>query len=129
MRTCIKCNQEKQATDYYIRKNKSNNNICKKCSVQRWRNDPDSKRNSQLKNRHNITLIQYNQMFTNQSGNCAICNINQIKLKRRLAVDHCHKTGKIRGLLCERCNVSLGNFNDNVETLKNAILYLSKNHS
>ena len=46
-------------------------------------------------------------------------------IKYKLAVDHCHKTGKIRGLLCGGCNTSIGSFEDNPELLKNAIKYLS----
>ena len=60
-------------------------------------------------------------MLSNQSGHCAIC-IN--KDKRKLAVDHCHKTGKIRGLLCSNCNQGLGMFKDNLDFLGRARNYL-----
>ena len=46
----------------------------------------------------------------------------------QLVVDHCHKTGKIRGLICDSCNVGLGRFKDNIDNLKNAIKYLEKNN-
>jgi hypothetical protein len=54
-----------------------------------------------------------------QKGLCAIC-----KQKRHLCVDHCHVTKKLRGLLCRQCNVSLGLFKDNLDTLKNAVSYI-----
>lgn len=80
-----------------------------------------SKRKSDLKSRYNITLKQYNQMFENQKGCCAICGIHQSKLDKSLGVDHNHITGKIRKLLCCKCNSAVGTY----ETLGNKIkLYL-----
>lgn len=73
---------------------------------------------------YKLTDSKYGQMFTNQNGLCAICNG---KCNRRLAVDHDHKTGKVRGLLCIRCNFLLGYAKDNEEILENAILYLRTN--
>jgi hypothetical protein len=65
-------------------------------------------------------------MFTKQDGRCKICNIVQEELIKALAVDHCHTTGKVRGLLCRECNLMLGNANDNIENLKAAIAYLEE---
>ena len=65
------------------------------------------KRKYQLK-RYNITLDQYNEMFNKQEGKCAICQKHQNELKKILYVDHDHKTGEVRGLLCKNCNVALG---------------------
>jgi len=79
-----------------------------------------------LKRKFGITPEQYDLMFTMQNGYCAICNIHQSKLKYRLAVDHCHTTGKVRGLLCSACNKALGVFNDSITTLNVAIKYLEK---
>jgi len=79
-----------------------------------------------LKKNTGATVEQYNQMFTNQNGNCAICNRNQSEFPIRLAVDHCHNTGKIRGLLCMLCNTALGRFNDDAEMILKAYKYLSK---
>ena len=64
----------------------------------------------------------YNAMWLAQDGKCAICR--QVCIKA-LAVDHCHKTGKIRGLLCMRCNTALGMFKDDPALLLKAIEYLS----
>ena len=58
--------------------------------------------------------------------NCQICGRHKSEFNKGLAIDHCHKTGTIRGLLCYICNTSLGRFNDNIKSLENAILYLKK---
>ena len=77
-----------------------------------------------LKHYYNITLEQYDVMFEIQNGVCVICGPPE--LMRRLSVDHCHETGKIRGLLCQRCNRAIGLMEDNVQNLHNAIKYLDK---
>lgn len=70
-----------------------------------------------------MTLKQYDEMFEKQSGVCKICgDIN--KSGRRLCVDHDHKTGKIRGLLCCACNSLIGYAKDDLLILKSAINYL-----
>lgn len=86
-------------------------------------------RNNTLKYKYGINIKEYNKMFENQKGLCAICNNSEIRLNnrgniRKLCVDHCHKTGKIRGLLCSNCNYLLGIAKDNIQTLSNAIKYL-----
>lgn len=62
-------------------------------------------------------------MFNDQEGLCAICR-RQIGFTRETHVDHCHLTGKVRGLLCSGCNRALGGAEDNVETLRRMIAYL-----
>ena len=69
--------------------------------------DPDRERNRKLLQRFGITLDEYNNMHDVQNGLCKICG-NPEDLDRRLAVDHDHKTGRVRGLLCFKCNVFLG---------------------
>ena len=64
------------------------------------------------------------QLFIRQDGCCAICGIPEKELKRRLAIDHCHTKGHIRGLLCTRCNFVLGFAKDNPYILQSAIDYL-----
>jgi len=65
-------------------------------------------RRNLLKLNYNITIDEYDKMFRHQQGCCAICGIHQTELKKRLFVDHDHKTGKVRGLLCPNCNRRLG---------------------
>ena len=77
--------------------------------------------------KYGITLEQYNAMFTVQNGCCLICNEHQTVSGKELSVDHCHTTGKIRGLLCSNCNLMLGFAKDNVEILSNGIQYLKNN--
>ncbi len=90
----------------------------------------DYKRDHYLKKTYKISLIDYNCMLEEQSKVCAICNNKETTLSsshsrvRPLAVDHDHRTGKIRGLLCTKCNAILGYCDDDIYILKNAVNYL-----
>lgn len=75
---------------------------------------------------HKITPEQRKSLLAKQRYQCAICGVNQSSLKRRLAVDHDHADGEIRGLLCSNCNLGLGLFKDRPEILAAAIRYLSE---
>lgn len=79
-----------------------------------------------IKKLYGLTLEQYNDMLVNQVGVCAICK--EKPADRRLSVDHNHKTGKVRGLLCRNCNTALGGFKDSVLILKSAIEYLGRDY-
>ena len=82
-------------------------------------------RKRELNSKYGITPQEYNEKLKQQNGGCAICGgIN--KNSRRLAVDHCHKTGKNRGLLCNNCNSVLGWAGDSIGVLASAIQYLNK---
>lgn len=87
-------------------------------------NFSDKKANSRLLREYGITLDQYNQMFEEQEGKCAICGKHQSELKFALAVDHNHDTGEVRGLLCRKCNTGIGLFDDNKSLIHNALTYL-----
>lgn len=93
--------------------------------------NPDKTKNTKLKTSFSITLDEYNEMLIEQNESCAICKNKETHMRngkiRTLVVDHCHKTGKIRQLLCNNCNIGLGQFKDNVNLLNNAISYLN-NH-
>ncbi len=67
---------------------------------------------------------EYDELFEIQDGVCAICK--KPDRSRRLSVDHCHETDKVRGLLCRECNAGLGYFQDDSETLRGAADYLEK---
>jgi hypothetical protein len=75
--------------------------------------------------RYNVTPEQYKELYESQNGCCAICNSSLPTQGRKINIDHCHTTGKVRGLLCNNCNVGLGNFHDDISVLQSAIDYLS----
>jgi hypothetical protein len=82
------------------------------------------RRESDLKRKYNITPEEYNRIFEEQEGKCKICETPQSELKKRLAVDHCHHSGKVRGLICSRCNTGMGNLRDDPKLLEKAKQYL-----
>lgn len=73
--------------------------------------------------RYGITPNEYDELLESQNGVCAIC-LQECKSGRRLAVDHDHKTGAVRGLLCGSCNRAIGNLQDDPEVLQRALDYL-----
>ena len=77
---------------------------------------------------YGLTLEQYHRMFEKQEDRCGICKRHQSEFKKRLFVDHCHETGKVRGLLCFKCNNLLGQANDDPSILQNAIEYLKEHN-
>lgn len=115
---CKKCNQKQPVDNFpYLLTNSSY--ICRSCH-----------RNRLLKHdlkKLGCTIEQYEQLYTKQNGCCAICGTtighkSKNGHSARLAVDHCHTTGKIRGLLCGNCNRGIGCLGE--ENLQNAINYL-----
>lgn len=72
-----------------------------------------------------MTREQFDSLVLLQGGKCAICRADKPSGRGEWHVDHDHETGKIRGLLCHRCNVGLGHFADNVQILTDAVLYLT----
>lgn len=81
-------------------------------------------RSSALRLKFGISLEDYNQMLDNQNYSCALCSRSAFLFNNQLAVDHCHETGRIRGLLCVGCNTSLGYLGDNEESLIKALNYV-----
>lgn len=140
-RICIQCLQSKPlATSFDNHKRR-----CRKCvsanQMARKKADSDyrermnrSYRKHQLKKKFGMTPADYNRLFHSQGGCCAICRrpetgkhprgVNGIA---RLAIDHCHKSGKVRGLLCMNCNHLLGKAKDDPMILNAAATYLLAN--
>jgi hypothetical protein len=81
--------------------------------------DPEAVREKYLKKTYNLSLEEYAKMLKEQNNVCWIC-----KQKKSLVVDHDHDTGKVRGLLCNLCNTSLGGFKDSRDSLLKALDYL-----
>lgn len=143
---CNKCNKRKLKTKF----SKCADNwhglmyFCRKC-MRKWAldvyyNDPRRRKLSKewrdnnprkifgyrLKNKFGITLSQYESIFDTQKRCCGICESQTPNSKHDWNVDHCHKTGKVRGILCHACNNGIGRFNDNIDVIKKAIKYLRK---
>lgn len=87
------------------------------------------RRNWVLKNKYGISFTDYEYLFEKQKGVCAICGEppDGGESTKMLCVDHCHKTGKVRGLLCHKHNSAIGLLGDNVELVRKALEYLLTN--
>ena len=107
--TCVQCGLTDGRT-------KSNRKTCNRCNAL-WRD-------------YKITHADYEEMLEKQNYRCAICKSNNTKSnrKKRFAVDHDHKTGEVRGLLCDCCNRGIGLLEDSITNLENAIKYLNNEH-
>jgi hypothetical protein len=89
----------------------------------RWRTDPDFRAKrfaATLRSRYGITPDDYYQMLERQHGCCKVCFKPFTAFKTRLAIDHCHATGTVRGLLCKGCNTGIGFFGDDADRMRRA---------
>ena len=82
-------------------------------------------RKYQLSKHYNLTEVEFKELKIKQQNKCAICT-DELGEGHRTQIDHCHKTGDVRGLLCKRCNMMLGNARDDITILENAIRYLTR---
>ncbi len=142
LKQCPECSQDKELSEFYkkTRYYKYPNspagvsNLCKECDKAARKRyldqNPEVKtltdRKYHLK-RYGLTVESYNSLFLKQNGCCAGCNLHQSEFNRNFAVDHCHTTGKVRGLLCVACNLVIGHAQDDTSILLNLIKYLN-NH-
>ena len=117
--------KRKLSSHLYHLKNKEKILIRHKINSMNPKRKIDMMANS-LKHHYGITLQEYELMLVNQDGKCACCGKTPQLQGHRLSVDHHHSTGKVRGLLCRNCNVSLGLIKENKSTLFNMIEYLKK---
>jgi hypothetical protein len=141
MRACTKCGEAKPATDFFPKSAQ-----CKPCRYEvmrayrkanwarcyetrkKYRSENRQRmaeltRKSALKQRYGLTPDEYAAMLAMQCGLCAICGGSPTP-GRRLCVDHCHKSGKPRALLCDRCNAGLGAFRDRPDLLVKAAEFI-----
>jgi hypothetical protein len=132
---CSKCN--KNPTNKTIGYGGGNLTWCKECNAEKNRNayakkTVEERREIGLKRRYGITYADYMSMYDTQNGNCRICNESLVlwcdkREPKAACVDHCHATGKIRGLLCHECNVALGLVHENEVIAQNMIRYIKEN--
>lgn len=130
-RICKICKEEKFIDEFYPKKGGYFTHSCKLCLSKKQKSyikDGEYlsvyQRERSLRENYKITLAEYDELLYFQDGKCAICGIHSSELNRSLAVDHDHRTGKIRGLLCNSCNQGLGYFKDKISNLEDALYYL-----
>lgn len=116
-----------------VRYDRSRSRQCVRCEKQwrkenrkKWTKRKKAMRANPLYKSHNFDLARYDAIFTVQGGTCAICKQPETN-GNRLCVDHCHRTGAFRGLLCNNCNRGVGLFKESTETLLSAANYLLEN--
>lgn len=152
---CVTCRKEKDQNLFHKHMLKNSTPRCKTCTkicLKKYReNNPEQFLKTQKEHRQknkehysnvihrsklriyfDMTLEEYNELLEKQNYTCAICKNPETKKSKsgtlcRLSVDHCHTSGIIRGLLCDKCNLSLGGFKDSIQTLESAIQYLKVN--
>lgn len=91
------------------------------------RYSPERAKDIALRSRYGMTLVEFYALLDSQGGVCAICKKHKLdKIRMNLCVDHDHKTGRVRGILCFQCNKGLGHFNDSPNDLRAAADYLEK---
>lgn len=116
---CKRCNLSKSKTEFLTNKSTSDgfNGWCKICT-----------KDAVISAKYNINLDQYNELLKKQQYCCAICNTTKPGGPgNEFVIDHCHDTGKVRGLLCNHCNTGLGKLGDKIESLEKALDYLKSN--
>lgn len=122
--------QRKEYQNAYTRKWRKKNPLkCKQYTLTKKskKNAKARKRKYILKTRYGISIEQWNDMYEEQKGQCPICLLHMNDcVEKQLHVDHCHKTGKVRGLLCSTCNKAIGLLKDDSGLLQRAISFLEK---
>ena len=117
VKTCRICGTEKPVSEFYFRKDSGNyRSECKDCLIliAKYRT-------------FGVCATDYAEMLAKQQGQCAICgSLLDCSRYTKLAIDHDHKTGKVRGLLCTNCNTALGLMKDSPIRLRAAAAYLER---
>lgn len=128
MKKCSACEVEKVDEEFYTRKSGGLSSLCRSCGKtvcrQRYSSKTEEYWASNLLHKYGLTSAQYASMLASQGGKCANQACRRPPGRRRLNVDHCHKTGVVRGLLCDGCNKGLGLFQDDPSRLRGMATYL-----
>ena len=132
---CSICKQLKKRSEFHKSSDRKDglSGYCKPCKIEKnkkWREQNPDKWQESLDERiwyrrnkqYGVSKDDFMNMLKNQDSKCKIC---EKYINESAAVDHCHTTNKVRGLLCRNCNSAIGLFEDNINTLKKAIEYLS----
>ena len=119
-RTCRRCGSRRVASKFTLRPpRRGAHGWCDPC-VQEFNRDWN------LRKRYGITAEDYDEMHEAQGGKCMCCGdeVSDYGRGSRLHVDHCHETGAVRGLLCQRCNLLIGHADECTDRLRSAVEYL-----
>lgn len=129
---CRRCGQDKVAGDFIWKTDGkiARGQKCKSCVKEVLYDTPEfkeSQRNANYKRLYGIDLEEYNTLLERQGGKCAICKQESDATGKnsKLHVDHDHRTRKVRGLLCYRCNIAMGFLSDDPERIYMIMDYLS----
>lgn len=130
---CKKCGEVKILSNFHKRKQSKDGRrgVCKECINKQPHRSKEASKRAHLKHRYNISLEKYIEIYNSQEGKCKICSefiSIEVKGDNPAVVDHCHKTGKVRGILCSGCNKLLGFAKDQILLLENSIKYLKENY-
>ena len=124
-RECSACGLTKPVSEFHkngtLRGVPQYKTTCKPC--RKAATKPDTYRPYHLKARYGITVDEYDELEKAQGGVCKICQRPETQ-RKRLAVDHCHTTGAVRGLLCTTCNAAIGHLLDDPEIIRRAADYV-----
>jgi len=152
MKTCFNCKQEKHLSEFHkdITNKDGHGGTCKTCvaeykkiynaspenrkrrnkRLRKWTKlakSKDARRALDRLKKYGLTQDAHAELLKNQNYKCAVCGATkENSLGNVLHVDHCHKTGKVRGLLCDRCNKGLGMMRDSIVNIKSLVVYLEK---
>jgi hypothetical protein len=123
---CPRCKTTKPIDEFPLSRSSADLHAghCKECHRAKY--DPEKYRDYFLRRRYGVTAAEFDALFGAQGGRCAICPAEVGPSGSALAVDHCHSTGKVRGILCANCNNGLGRFGDDPERLRAAASYLER---
>lgn len=137
-KTCKYCLENKPLEQFHkhARTKDGRQGHCKEChydKTKKWRTENKERHEHLQRSRtlakYGITTDDYDFMLEEQNGCCAICGLHHTQHGKALIVDHNHKTGKVRGLLCRNCNVGIGALGDSFTNLINAASYLRERGS
>ncbi len=124
-----KTEHQEQSRDYYAQYYADNREKLNAYKAKWSKDNPMKALNISLKRRFGISRLDYESMLASQEGRCAICGSSDPRIGNCFCVDHDHKTGKIRGLLCRHCNSLIGFARDEQVVLERAIVYLRVHQS
>lgn len=122
LKSCSYCKEYKPFINFKLNKNGRLSSRCMPCQKE-YNDNYGKNRGRWIK--YGIDETIFNNLLIKQECKCKICNINITK--PTCVIDHDHNTNAVRGLLCRKCNTALGHFNDNINSLLNAIKYLTTN--